>query len=110
MSRNFAFACLLSLLLLSGCSYFRLPILQGNIVDYDKAEKVELGMSPRQVEFLLGTPLIRDSFGSPRWDYVVYYRNPDAVVLQRNLSIYFENDAVSQIKGRDELLLSLIHI
>lgn len=104
MSRSLAFASLLSVLLISGCSYFRLPVLQGNIVDYDKVEEVRLGMTPRQVEFLLGTPLIRDSFGTPRWDYVVYYRNPNATVLQKNLSIYFENETVSQIQGRDELL------
>lgn len=104
MSRYSSLALVLAMLLMAGCTYFRLPVLQGNIVDYDKAEKLELGMTPRQVEFLLGTPLIRDSFGSPRWDYVVYYRNPDAKVMQKNLSIYFENEVVARIEGRDELL------
>lgn len=104
MPRFLSFAVVLTLLFASGCTYFRLPILQGNIVDYDKAEQLELGMTPRQVEFLLGTPLIQDSFGSKRWDYVVYYRSPDAKVLQKNLSVYFENDAVSRIEGREELL------
>lgn len=95
---------LISIGFTTACSYFRLPVLQGNIVDYEKAEQLELGMTPRQVEFLLGTPLIRDSFGSPRWDYVVYYRSPQAKVIQKNLSIYFENDVVSRIEGRDALL------
>lgn len=104
MSRFLTLSTLLVSLLAAGCSYFRLPILQGNIVDYEKAEQLELGMTPRQVEFLLGTPLIRDSFGSPRWDYVVYYRSPQAEVIHKNLSIYFENDVVSRIKGRKELL------
>ncbi|MDX1497036.1 MAG: outer membrane protein assembly factor BamE [Salinisphaeraceae bacterium] len=104
MLRFLALTALLCALFSSGCSYFRLPVLQGNIVDYEKAEKLQLGMTPAQVEFLLGTPLVRDSFGTPRWDYVVYYRSPDADVLQRNLSVYFEDDRVSRIEGRDEML------
>lgn len=104
MPRFFALVTLLCLLFSSGCSYFRLPVLQGNIVDYEKAEQLRLGMTPSQVEFLLGTPLIQDSFGAPRWDYVVYYRSPEANVLQKNLSVYFENDQVSRIEGREELL------
>ncbi|MGB1581825.1 MAG: outer membrane protein assembly factor BamE [Nevskiales bacterium] len=104
MLRFIALLTLLCALFSSGCSYFRLPVLQGNIVDYEKAEKLQLGMTPAQVEFLLGTPLIQDSFGAARWDYVVYYRSPDAEVLQRNISVYFENDQVSRIDGRDEML------
>lgn len=104
MSRLFTLVTLLCLLPAAGCSYFRLPILQGNIVDYSKAEQLEVGMTPRQVEFLLGTPLIRDSFGSPRWDYVVYYRSPKSEVMQKNLSIHFENNVVSRIEGREAML------
>lgn len=104
MFRFLSLAILVSSLLTGGCTYFRLPVLQGNIVDYDKAEKLEIGMTPKQVEFLLGTPLIKDSFGTPRWDYVVYYRSPQRTVLQKNMSVYFADGVVSRIEGREELL------
>lgn len=90
--------------LLSGCSYFRLPVLQGNVVEPEKAEQLRIGMTPSQVEFLLGTPLIKESFGRPRWDYVVYYRNPGAEVYHQRLSIFFEDQKISQIDGLDKIV------
>ncbi len=90
------------LLFLTACTYFRLPILQGNIVDIKKAEQVQLGMSPAQVSELMGTPLVQDSFNADRWDYVVYYRDPKAKEIQRTLSIYFVEDKVSKIAGLEQ--------
>ncbi len=89
----------------SGCSYFRLPVLQGNVVEPEKAEQVKVGMTPKQVQFLLGTPLIKESFGRPRWDYVVYYRNPGADVYHQRFSIFFDDaDKVSEIEGMENIV------
>ena len=87
---------------LAACTYFRLPILQGNIVDVKKAEQVQPGMSQAQVSELLGTPLVQDSFNEDRWDYVVYYRDPKAQELRRTLSIYFAEGKVSRITGLEQ--------
>lgn len=87
-----------------GCSYFRLPVLQGNVVEPKKAEQVEIGMTPSQVKFLLGTPLIQESFGHPRWDYVVYYRNPGADVYHQRFSVFFEDGKVSSIEGMEHIV------
>ncbi len=89
---------------LSACSYFRLPVLQGNVVEPDKAEQLKIGMTPKQVEFLLGTPLIQESFGRPRWDYVVYYRNPGDDVYQQHLSIFFTEGKVSEMQGLEKIV------
>ncbi len=91
-----------ALLVLCGCTYFRLPILQGNIVDVKKAEQVQIGMTQTEVSDLLGTPLVQDSFSSNRWDYVVYYRDPKAKEVQRTLSIYFNDGKVSRINGLEQ--------
>lgn len=87
---------------LAACTYFRLPILQGNIVDIKKAEQVQTGMSQTQVAELLGTPLVTDSFNSNRWDYVVFYRDPKAQEIRRTLSIYFTEDKVSKVTGLEQ--------
>lgn len=89
---------------LSACSYFRLPVLQGNVVEPEKAEQLQIGMTPKQVEFLLGTPLIQESFGRPRWDYVVYYRNPGDDVYQQRLSVFFADGKVSELQGLDRIV------
>ena len=63
---------LLSILLLSSCSIpriFQVVISQGNLVDQEMLDKLEIGMTESQVKFVMGTPLISDTFYPNRWDY-----------------------------------------
>ena len=63
---------LLSVLLLSSCSIpriFQVVISQGNLVDQEMLDKLEIGMTESQVKFVMGTPLISDTFYPNRWDY-----------------------------------------
>ena len=56
---------LLSILLLSSCSIprmFQVVISQGNLVDQEMLDKLEIGMTESQVKFVMGTPLISDTF------------------------------------------------
>lgn len=39
-------------------------------------DKLQVGMTKPQVQFILGTPLIVDSFNPTRWDY--YYTKVDS--------------------------------
>ncbi|WP_372861698.1 outer membrane protein assembly factor BamE [Spongiibacter sp.] len=91
------------LLLLSACSslefpgVYRLPIDQGNIVTQEMVDQLEIGMSRSQVEYVMGSPLIRDSFNPDRWDYV-YTLNQDGKPAERNqLSAFFEGDTLVRI-------------
>lgn len=98
-------ATLATLLALSGCGlpvFFRVPIVQGNIVTADQVDKLQMGMTKKQVAYVLGTPLIKAPFESDRWDYVFYYRNPRAHVRQSKLDIYFVNDRLDHIEGDEE--------
>ena len=85
---------------LAACVY-RIDIQQGNLLDEEDVNQVDLGMTRSQVQFLLGTPMVSDSFHRDRWDYAYYYRrgrSPDAD--RRWVVVYFENDRVQRI-GRD---------
>jgi outer membrane protein assembly factor BamE len=87
---------------LTACVY-RLNIQQGNIADAESVSQVEIGMTPSQVKFLLGTPLVDDPFNSDRWDYIYYSRTGrNSPVLRHFLTVYFENGAVSGVETRDE--------
>jgi outer membrane protein assembly factor BamE len=93
----------LASLALAACVY-RIDIQQGNLLDEEDVNQVDLGMTRSQVQFLLGTPMIADSFHRDRWDYAYYYRrgrSPDAA--RRWVVVYFENDRVQRIERDLEL-------
>ncbi|WP_158583500.1 outer membrane protein assembly factor BamE [Salinisphaera sp. Q1T1-3] len=98
-------AALVLLLSLTACSlpvFFRVPIAQGNIVTADQVQQLKLGMSKKQVAYVLGTPLIKAPFETDRWDYVFYYRNPRAHVRQSQLNLYFVDNRLNRMTGDDE--------
>ena len=85
-----------------GCVY-RLAIQQGNIAEPEDVEQVQIGMTPSQVRFLLGTPLVDDPFSSDRWDYIYYVRVGREEPQKRHfLTVYFEDGKVSRLVTRDE--------
>jgi outer membrane protein assembly factor BamE len=94
---------LLAALALTACVY-RIDIQQGNLLDDEDIGQVEVGMTRSQVQFLLGTPMVSDSFHRDRWDYAYYLRrgrSPD--VTQRWVVVHFENDRVSRVDRDLEL-------
>ena len=92
-----ALAIVLAAFTLAACVY-RIDIQQGNLLDDEDIVQVEVGMTRSQVQFLLGTPMVADSFHRDRWDYAYYFRrgrSPD--LIQRWVIVYFENDRVARI-------------
>ena len=87
----------------SGCVY-RASISQGNLIKQEDLDQLEVGMTKNQVRFLLGTPMIDDPFRKQRWDYVYYLKmgRKDAS-FTRWVSVFFENDTVSEIRRDQEL-------
>ena len=87
-----------ALLALTAC-VFRVDIQQGNLLKDKDVLQIEIGMTRSQVQFLLGTPMVADSFHRDRWDYAYYLRkgrSPD--IARRWVVVYFENDRVSRIE------------
>ncbi len=73
------------------------PMQQGNLLEADKMDQLELGMTQEQVEFLLGAPISHDSFGYNRYDYVYYYKEKFKDPVHKKLTIYFEEGKVVRI-------------
>jgi len=90
---------------LSGCGFvgfpgvYKIDVEQGNIVTQDMADQLRPGMSRRQVRFILGTPLIEDTFNQDRWDYPYVKRNGQNVLNQSLLSVTFEGDSLVTVAG-----------
>ncbi len=96
---------ILAIASLSACGYVRFPgvyridVEQGNIVNQEIADQLKPGMSRRQVRFILGTPLVEDTFNENRWDYVYSKRNGLEVLSESRLTVIFEGDSLVDVQG-----------
>lgn len=91
--------------LLAGCQYFKfpgvhkIPIQQGNIVTQDMVDQLKPGMTHRQVRYVMGNPLIEDTFNPDRWDYFYSMVAPDGEMTRARMSIFFKGDNLSYFTG-----------
>jgi outer membrane protein assembly factor BamE len=83
--------------LAAGCVY-RINIQQGNFLDQAAVEQVKAGMTRSQVRYLLGTPMVADSFNKERWDYIYYLKKGrNSHVDSRRVTVYFDGDKVAKL-------------
>ena len=93
----------ISLLTLTACSglrfpgVFRIDIGQGNIVSEGAREKLKLGMTPKQVEYVLGSAVIKDPLHPDRWDYIYNYESGKGGFVENSLTLYFESERLQRI-------------
>lgn len=96
---------LFSLLTLGACSnlsfpgVYRIDVDQGNVVNQEMADQLQPGMTTRQVRYILGTPLLKDSFHHNRWDYIYSIKNGSEVRGQNLLTVYFADDKLTHFSG-----------
>ena len=50
--------------------FYQVPVSQGNIISLDMISKLETGLTKAQVQYIMGTPSIKDPFNLNRWDYI----------------------------------------
>jgi outer membrane protein assembly factor BamE len=89
-------ALTLAVLFLSACTVYKLDIQQGNIIENEDLEKIEVGMTRDQVQYLLGTPLIVDPFHRDRWDYVYYEKIKGEDINRKVVTLFFEDDKLAR--------------
>lgn len=99
---------LLSSFLLPSCSYilnnlpgvYTIPIQQGNIVDQKMIDQLRPNMTERQVLYILGSPMLVDTFHQKRWDYLYSNQPSGEDRQQKKVSILFnEANQVAGIQG-----------
>ena len=94
---------LAGLLALAGCSFpgvYKIDIQQGNVVTQDMIDQLRPGMTRRQVRFIMGNPLLQDTFNTNRWDYLYSLQPGGGKRQQERMSIFFnENDQLVNLAG-----------
>ena len=78
---------------------YKLDVQQGNVVTSKMLLQLRPGMTKSQVRFIMGTPLIQDSFHGNRWDYVYQLREKGKIVEQRRVILDFENELLKAVRG-----------
>lgn len=87
---------------LSACSYltpYKLDVPQGNAITADQVAKLKLGMTRAQVRFVLGTPLLADTFHANRWDYVFFDSKRGELQQSKRYHVLFDGDRVIGMGG-----------
>ena len=77
---------------------YRVDIQQGNAVDREMLDQLEIGMDRRKVRFILGTPLLADPFHQDRWDYVYSFRTGSEPAVRQRVSLHFVDDRLARIE------------
>lgn len=104
MKMKSLFAVLLLSLGVSACStvkkvVYRIDVPQGNYLEQDKIDQLKVGMNKEQVQYLLGSPMLKDMFATNRWDYVFIKREGHNDPIQHTLLVYFsQKGLVSDIQ------------
>ena len=97
-------SCLL--IALAGCGsnfgfpgVYRINVEQGNLVDQEMVDQLKPQMTRRQVRFVLGTPIIEDTFNADRWDYVHLVRLGNENLSRSQLTVIFDGDVLVDVEG-----------
>ena len=89
-------------LITTGCSIprkYKVVVRQGNLVDQEMLDKLEIGMTESQVKFVMGTPLISDTFYPNRWDYFTTVTQGDSVYTQQKIILFFDENKLVKWEG-----------
>ncbi len=78
---------------------FKMEVQQGNVVTSKMLLQLRPGMTRSQVRYIMGTPLIVDSFRDNRWDYFYELRKQGTVVEKRRVILDFDKDSLVSVRG-----------
>ena len=80
---------------------YRPDTQQGNFISKEQVAQLKVGMTPEQVRFLLGTPLLNDAFRPARCGYPCQLKRGDGAVPTSHVVVYFKEGRVASFEGAD---------
>ena len=96
--------CIASLVL-AGCSssgvhlVHKIDVQQGNVLTQDDLNQLEPGMTRRQVQFIMGSPMVADVFHQERWDYIYRFQPGYGEITEERVSVFFDGDVLQRLEG-----------
>jgi outer membrane protein assembly factor BamE len=77
----------------------KIDVQQGNVITQDQVNQLEPGMSRRQVQFIMGSPMIADVFHQERWDYIYRMQPGYGELVEDRITLTFKDDVLSSTSG-----------
>ncbi len=98
----------LCILTLSGCAnwIYRIDIPQGNFLDEKDVKLLRIGMTKEQTAYVLGNPVVKDSFDEDTWYYIYQIKRgmqSRGKNLRKELIIDFDQGRIAKVSGDFEL-------
>lgn len=80
---------------------YSITVQQGNFVSSEMLSQLKVGMTPEQVRFALGTPLLVDTFHAERWDYIFRLQRGTGELTRSRVTVFFKDNRVASFEGGD---------
>lgn len=99
------FLILTTLFFLASCNkahfpwVYRIDIPQGNFVTDTMVAELETGMTPEQVQNIMGPPMLIDTFTPNTWYYLMVYRPGKGDVVKQEITVYFKDGLYDRYDG-----------
>lgn len=78
---------------------YSIDIEQGNMIDQAMVDQLRPNMSKRQVLYIMGSPMLTDTFHERRWDYLYSDQPGGEARVQKRISLYFDGDNLIGVQG-----------
>jgi len=102
-------------LMVAGCSMPKMPKLsmpkfkmprvhkvtvqQGNVITQEMIDSLKPGMTRAQVAYIMGEPIVRNTFDQDRWDYIYTIDVPGVYGDEKRMSLHFDDDKLTYFTG-----------
>ncbi len=89
---------IITIFFLNSCAsnFYQVPVAQGNIISLEMLSKLEKGLTKVQVQYIMGTPSVRDPFDSSKWDYIGYEIIGNELLREVHYSLHFQDEKLDR--------------
>lgn len=78
---------------------YTIDIEQGNMIDQSMIDQLRPNMTKRQVLYIMGSPMLADTFHERRWDYLYSDQPGGEARVQKRVALFFDGDSLIGIQG-----------
>ena len=77
----------------------KVTVQQGNVITQEMIDSLKPGMTRAQVAYIMGEPVVRNTFDQDRWDYIYTLEVPGIYGDEKRISLHFNADKLAYFTG-----------